>query len=210
MGCFFLVLIFVALIIFIRVYSGPGPKTYSRVPQNFPRDIPVYDPDNIEKVTYISGKYKSRNVELAALAPKLLLSPLLIALNKDTNGLDATTTRAENLKNIIKIVMTPVGDHKDTLQIEWRNIDAEPSFVASYYITELKKKGFAVTVLEDNFTQKKFSFERNDGIEGTMLVQGDEENKPGTDYALLTVNLGEPIEVIESTSTLEIVTGTPQ
>ncbi|MFH2018523.1 MAG: hypothetical protein ABII98_00875, partial [bacterium] len=85
LGCLFLLLIFIAIIVFIRVYSGPGPKTFSQVPENFPKDIPVYDPDNIEKVTYVSGKYKSRNVELAALAPKLLLSPLLIALNKDTS-----------------------------------------------------------------------------------------------------------------------------
>lgn len=188
MGCFFLIVLFIGIIVFIRLYSGPGPKTYTRVPEYFPQDIPVYDPDNIEKVTFISGKYKSRNIELAALAPKIMLSPLLIALNKDSTGMDATTTRFESFKNIFSIIMTPVGDRRDTLQVEWRNMDADMNFVFSYYKSELLKKNFFIDSENDTAIKKQFTFSRNDGMGGSMLIQGDELNRPGTDYALLTIN----------------------
>ena len=36
---------------------------------------------------------------------------------------------------------------------------------------------------------KQFSFSRADGVSGSLYAQGDETAGPGTDYAILTVNL---------------------
>jgi len=186
-GCLFFILFIIGIIIFIRFFAGPGPQTLKNVPDNFPKDIPIYDPDNIENISFISGKYKSRSIEIAALVPKIILSPLLLVLNKDAEV--TTTTKSITIQNIWKVITTPIGDHHDTIQIEWANMDAEPSFVISYYKLELRKKGFIIEVQSEGQGVKQFSFSREDGISGSMYVKGDEENRPGTDYAILTVNL---------------------
>ncbi len=187
-GCLFLIIIMVAFILFIRFFAGPGPQIIKKVPDTFPQDIPIYDPDNIEQISFISGKYKSRSIEIAALIPKIILSPLLIALNEDTPAV-STSTKQVTFQNIWKVITTPVGEHHDTVQIEWRNLDAEPSFIISYYKIELKKKEFIIEVESEGQGVKQFSFSRADGTSGSVYVQGDENIKPGTDYASLTVNL---------------------
>jgi len=193
-GCIFIFII--ASIAGLRLAVGPGPQTLKSVPNNFPADIPVYDKDAIEKITFISGKYKNRGLEIAAFFPKLILSPFLLAMNRDTTVETpaATTTtmiekQATALRKLWKLVVTPIGDHRDTIQIEWKNLDAEPSFVISYYKKELRKKNYKIEVQSEGAGIRQFSFSREDGLSGSLYTQGDEENRPGTDYAILTINL---------------------
>jgi len=58
-GCF--VFLVIAIYIVVKFFLGVGPQTIKIVPENFPKDIPVYDKENIETMTFISGKYKNRN-----------------------------------------------------------------------------------------------------------------------------------------------------
>ena len=60
-------------ILAIRMSLGPGPKILSKLPDNFPADVPVYDRENIEVITFISGRYKNRGMEIAAFFPKIFL-----------------------------------------------------------------------------------------------------------------------------------------
>ena len=92
-------------------------------------------------------------------------------------------------RGLWKLITTPVGDHRDTVQIEWKNIDAEPSFVISYYRKELGKSGYTVDLVSEGQGVKQFSFSKPTGASGALFVQGDETLKPGTDYAALTVNI---------------------
>lgn len=191
-GCGCVVLLIILAIIGIRLFMGPGPQTVKNVPGNFPADIPVYDKDNIDSITVISGKYKNRGIEIAAFFPKVILSPLLISLNKDNNDSASTTAfarEAGTLKNLWKVITAPVGDNRDTVQIEWKSLNAEPGFVISYYKKELTKNGFQIDVESSGRGTKQFSFSRADGINGSLLAEGDAEKRPGTDYAILTVNL---------------------
>lgn len=186
-GCVSVILFLVALIVVARLATGPGPQTLKTVPANFPVDIPVYDKDAIEQITFISGKYKNRSLEIAAFFPKIILSPLLISAQRQSGS--ATSTAQKSLGSFWKVITTPVGDHRDTVQIEWKNLDAEPSFVISYYKKELIKKKFTIDVESEGQGVKQFSFSRADAVSGSLYTQGDEENRPGTDYAILTVNL---------------------
>lgn len=185
-GCVFILII--VAIVGIRFYIGPGPSILKTVPTNFPPDIPVYDKDNIESITYISGKYKNRGIEIAAFFPKIILSPLL--LKNGENSTSTTNSNQDTIKNLWGVITAPVGDHRDTVQIEWRNIDAEPSFVNSYYKTELQKKGYIIEVESKGQAVRQFSFSKpKTDISGSFYVAGDETLRPGTDYAILTVNL---------------------
>jgi len=189
-GCVVIVLLIVGIIIFVRLAMGEGPQTLKKAPENFPKDIPVYDPDNIDRITFISGKYKNRGIEIAAFFPKVILSPLLLSMDKGTNeNVSGEKTSFDSAKNLWRLIRTPVGDHRDTVQIEWRNMDAEPSFVLSYYRTELKMKGYRIEVESQGTGVRQFSFSQSGGASGSFYVQGNEEERPGTDYAILTVNL---------------------
>ena len=187
-GCGCLIIVIIGIIIFLRVALGNGPEILKRVPDNFPADIPVYDQDNIETITFVSGKYKNRGIEIAAFFPKIILSPLFLTLDKNDQNTESTG-RLSSVANLWKIISAPVSDHRDTVQIEWKNMDADPAFVINYYKTELRKKDYKIEVESEGKGVRQFSFSK-DSITGSMYAQSEEEVRPGTDYAVLTVNLG--------------------
>ncbi len=184
-GCGCLVFLIIGIIIFIRLAMGSGPETLNTVPQNFPTDIPVYDTDSIEKITFISGKYKNRGIEIAAFFPKIILSPLLISLDKDSQN-PADPNKLTSVTNLWKIISTPVSDHRDTVQIEWRGLNADPFFIVGYYKTELRKESYKIDVESEGKNVQQFSFSKGD-VTGSMYVQGAPGQ--GAEYAVLTVNL---------------------
>lgn len=188
-GCLSILLFIIAVIVGLRFAAGKGPVTLSQVPANFPKAIPVYDRDTIERITFISGKYKSRGVEIAALFPKLILSPIIFAMDRENT---APPNETATMQRMWQLIRTPVSDSHDTVQIEWRNMDAEPTFVISYYKNELLKKGYTIDEETTGRFSKQITFTGPDGTSGTLEADGDEESRPGTDYALLTVNLVTP------------------
>jgi len=176
-----LVLLVVLLIIFIiglRLYIGSGPQTYRTVPNSFPSDVPVYDKNNVEKITFISARYKERGIGIATLLPKLILSPILY--------------NDEGAGNTVKKILagTEAGNKKsDTIQIEWHGLNSEPSFIVSYYKKELAKKNFKIDVESTGKNIRQFSFSREDGVSGSIYALGNTEKNPATEYLLLTVNI---------------------
>lgn len=184
-GCIFIFILGIGVA--IRLAIGSGPQTIKNVPDNFPKDIPIYDRDTITQITFIPGKYKKRGTEIAALFPKIILSPLFV------NGPGATSTDLNNplsgssLRALWSVITAPVGDSRDSVQIEWRKMDAEPGFVVAYYSDKLRAAGYDVKKIADQ--PHEISYSRADGISGTMLAEAQEELRPGTDYALLTVNI---------------------
>ncbi len=188
-GCLAIIIFIVGSIIAFRLAVGKGPTVLSNVPPSFPKEIPVYDRDAIERITFVSGGYKNRAVEIAAFFPKLILSQLFLSKNNTGTQSSEPDSRVGTLTKTWHILATPVSDHRDTIQIEWHNMDAEPSFVANYYKTELRKAGYTIVQETTGQTIKQVSFENKAGITGSILAEGDEANRPGTDYAILTVNL---------------------
>lgn len=186
-GCGCLVVVIIGIAVFLRLALGSGPQTLKKVPNNFPTDIPVYDENNIEQITFVSGKYKNRGIEIAAFFPKIILSPLFLTLNKNEQN-PSDTGKLSSVKNLWKIISEPVSDHRDTVQIEWKKLDAEPTFIINYYKTELKKKDYKIDVESEGKGVRQFSFSK-ESITGSIYVEGEEELKPGTDYVVLTVNL---------------------
>ncbi|MFA6105045.1 MAG: hypothetical protein WC725_00390 [Patescibacteria group bacterium] len=187
-GCGCVIFLIVGALLALRFFVGTGPSTIKKLPDNFPTAIPVYEKDSIEKITFISGTYKNRSIEIAAFFPKVILSPMLLQLRRETSTSSSGGFIAAN-RSFWSLLTTPVGDARDTIQIEWKSIDAEPGFIISYYRKELSKENFTISEVEQNGNTLQFSFESGDGISGTLLTETDLEDHPGTDYAALTVNI---------------------
>lgn len=193
LGC--IVIFIIVSLLLLKFTTGPKIKNLKEIPENFPKSIPVYDADNINKITFISGRDKNRSLEIIAFIPKLILSPIILMLdNKNVdmirntdNGKDIKIKKEIDWNNFWKIIKEPVSDHRDLIQIEWTELPAEPHFVKQYYETELGKTNFIIeTALTENNTIQ-FNFNLKE-IEGIMYIE-DNFEKEGTDYVSLTLNI---------------------
>lgn len=187
-GCGCVVFLIIATAVALRIFIGPGPTTLKTLPPSFPKDIPIYDRDALETITFISGKYKNRGIEIAALFPKIILSPLLLKMEDNAKApTDATT--GTGIKNLWRVIITPVGDHRDTISIEWKNLDAEPDFIVSYYQNELIKQNYKIEVESEGKYVRQFSFSSESGVSGSLYAEKVAGSLFGTDRAILTINL---------------------
>ncbi len=189
-SCGFFILILIGLVVGLKIYIGQGPQSLKALPESFPKDISIYDQYNIDGITFIPGKYKSRSIGVASLIPKIVLSPLFYSLKNDaTGGGDAgSSTKKFNAYNFFRLISTPVSNNRDTIQIEWRDVQAEPSFLISFYKNKLREKQFKIDTESESKTFRQFTFSRADGIDGTVYAQHPEDSKK-IDYAFLIINM---------------------
>lgn len=169
-GCGCVVIFIVSAFLLLKFVASPRSKELKQIPADFPAAIPLYDQKEINKITFISGKDKSRGMEIAAYAPKLVLS--------------AKTSWSDWLR----LIKEPVTDHRDLYQIEWSELMAEPRFLSNYFKSELEKNKFIVEKITDTERVKQFRFASTTmDIDGIFYLEDDSQNK-GTDYVSLTVN----------------------
>ncbi|HAZ28464.1 MAG TPA: hypothetical protein DCY48_01665 [Candidatus Magasanikbacteria bacterium] len=187
LGCIFLFILVSLGILWFTVV--PRPKELKQTPDSFPTAIPLYDRDSISRITFISGKEKSRTIQIAAFIPRLILSPIIATLDKtvplseDGNnaGLDVSSWR-----NILSLLDESALDGRDIIKVEWKDVNAQPEFMNHYFETGLKGSGFTVSKPREDVP---FSFDfTNRTIDGTFFIQ-DDGATIGTDYFSLTVNV---------------------
>ncbi|HOX60721.1 MAG TPA: hypothetical protein PLV72_01795 [Candidatus Magasanikbacteria bacterium] len=192
-GCFALFLILSVLI--LKFTAEPRPKTIKSVPENFPKDIPVYDRDSIEKITETKGNEKGRAMEIIAIGPKIILSPILIAIDKRVKHEDGASSTYWT--KLVALVKEPVADHRDTVEILWTEMPAEPNFVAEYYEKELAKHDYVWKNISKTTSTLQYSFKK-DNTDGILYID-DKNRAKGTDYASLRIDY--PTDVNSATTT---------
>lgn len=189
------ILIFASLLL-LKFIAGPRVKELKELPPNFPPDINLYDKDEIKTITYISGKQKSRGVEMAAFIPKIILSPIILIfddeLKKDEvinqNG-EISLKKRTSWKDFVDIMKEPITDQRDKVQIEWNYLTAEPVYIYKYFKDNFEQIGYEVKVTTNNQTKKQFSFiNQEKNIEGVLYI-ADEPTDKGTDYLSITINI---------------------
>ncbi|MCX6782097.1 MAG: hypothetical protein NTW66_03200 [Candidatus Magasanikbacteria bacterium] len=194
-GCGFILIFVVGIIIGIKIFIGSGPREIKNLPPNFPAGIPIYDEYNIDKITHITGRYKSRSMEVSALFPKLILSPLI--LNNDA-GQSGENRRPGIIRELWRTFTEPVGDTRDTVQIEWRDISGDAKTMMAYYKNNLIDANCSIESETAGLTFTQLTFTRGDGLSGTIYVEPGEEKKI-ISYAYLIINLP-PSNAVTTTS----------
>ncbi len=188
-GCFFvLILIFLLL---LKLGTGGGERQLKQIPDYFPASIPVYDSDSITKITFVSGKNRGKILEAAAFLPKLTLSPLLLALDQ-YDIVPISERKIQGVKgftwdNFVKLMKEPMVDKNGMIEIEWRNLAAQPDFVAKYYATKLENSGYSVNLVVTSKSRRVLNFSKNDHS-GRLTIH-DDPSTGGTDMATLNISL---------------------
>ena len=186
-GCSFILLFFIGLLIGLKFYVGSGPKTVTVVPINFPlEDIPIYNKDKITDMTFISGEYKSRRVELAAIFPKIVLLPFLFGADGEELK---TSDKKMDVKNLFQTIASPVTDKKDNLKIEWSEVDNNFNTFINYYRRDLERRNFVIDSYAEGTDYRKINFSRADGYTGTIYAENKGGQKNKTTYAFLILNM---------------------
>jgi hypothetical protein len=198
-GCGCVALFIIGVIFGIKLFIGAGPKQAKNLPADFPAEIPVYDKYNVGKITLISGRYKYRSLELAALFPKIVLSSLVISESGGKKNGQSV------IQELWRALTKPVSDNRGMVQIEWYGIASEPEAMIEYYQSKLKEAGFVIDSETQSSKYRQFTFRRDNGLSGTVYVESDEKNK-NIPYAFIIVNLALPETAPAATSTSALKT----
>ena len=193
-GCFALFLIISVLI--LKFTSEPRPKELKAVPTNFPKNVPVYDRDSIEQITETKGHEKGRAMEIVAIGPKIVLSPILLFIDKRVTH--DTSTSSTYWTRLVALVKEPIADHRDTVEIVWTDMPAEPNFVTEYYEKELNKQGYSWKNISETTSTRQYSFHK-DRVDGVLFID-DKNRAKGTDFATLRIDYPADVNFATTTS----------
>ncbi len=181
-GLLFILGTLIFIIFLIQLFVKPNTKQLDDLPRSFPTIVELYDEDNLDSITYTPGDERAEAVELLAFVPKAVLSPLIMALENADIAAGADT---ENLwESFIRILGTPVADHRNLITIEWSELQANERFIQSFYQTTLEDKGFIKTTVAHPHQSR---FVHTNGLTVILQLNDDGNTKNGTDYAILKV-----------------------
>lgn len=162
LGCIFFLLLITALVVFIRVSAITHPKEMKRLPDSFPKSIPIYDKDAIARITVVTGKKKALALAITEKLPRPMEKSFVDIMEK----------------------YAQINDERNTYAIYWTNLSAEPKFIWDYYKTNLKRAGFSL--VEGNKTSELYF--KKDSTEGALTIS-DDPAVTGTDALTITALL---------------------
>lgn len=169
-GCFFILLFIVGIFLLVKFVSAPRSKQMKNIPEIIKTSTVLYDAENIDELRYIPGRNQHSLIETIALLPKVLLSPVVLNLDKKVNS-DNTNWQA-----FARYIKEPITDTRDSYELYWSELPATQRFVFDYYEQGLLQTGYSVEVSTD---RKSIRFSK-EHISGTIRVEGDETQQAST------------------------------
>ncbi len=190
-GCGCVIFFLIGAVFLVNFAAKERIRELKHIPENVEETVPLYDAQNVRTIQQINGKEKNAGFEIAAIIPKLFLSPLVVTFpekfieNPEHGGRDA------HISNIKKFLKRPLADQRNTVILEWTNLSAEPKFIVEYYQTELKQKQFQIQSTGKTSSSTQLLFEKND-INGAVYIQDETPRKEGTDFVSVRIQIKDP------------------
>ena len=184
-GCGCIVLIIIALILLLKFVAVPREQTLKKIPVNIETTLSIYDHDNVDRITFVSGEKRKQISTFLTYVPKLLLVPAIVALD-----IDIPTDQTDDVsqwERAYRFVNESEKDTRDSIIIEWKDISTEPDFIEEFYKKELRKKEFTVHSGTKTIKTTEFQFFKKE-IEGSLYIEDNPEIK-GTDFFSVTLHL---------------------
>lgn len=190
-GCF--VFAFVISLLVLRFSVGPRTKEIKDMPQDIKETVTIYDIDGAEKIIHTPGKERGRLIEAAGYAPKLLIAPFVVYLDKQFAYIPIPEDQqdgATSFKKFTAFMGEPITDHRDMYTLEWKSLPATRDFIEEYYRKGLERQQYTITNETNNDRLVQFFFSK-DSIEGTLRITGTATDRR-TESVLLTITLPSP------------------
>lgn len=175
-GCGCAVFALAMVILGVWILIPPQPQKIKELPQNFPSTIPLYKKEDAAEITYLSRARQKRGPETAAYIPKILLAPVLLALDKKE---DASWRQ---FKDIIK---SPVRAYHERATITWVRLNPDVDFLDEWYSTELTQRHFEIKKEFVSSTMRRITF-THDATRGTITID-DPKEEQGTDQLIINI-----------------------
>jgi hypothetical protein len=186
LGCGGIVMLAIGFVLAIKILLGPGPQSFHTVPEDFPKEVPVYDKANIDTIDFTPGRYEARAAQLADIFPSSILKPFIKNFRGIGTDGDQRMTARNRAQKMWAFFTSPDDTFTDTYVIEWQGISTDPDFVYRYYKTELRKAGFTLTDESATTPVRYQHFTNSRGLDGAVEIERATEGGALT-HLLLTV-----------------------
>lgn len=188
-GCLIVMIVGVlACAVFLTIYvTGPIVRTVKEIPTNFPKDLPIYQP-NQAQVQVSPPESQTKIQQLSSALPGWILQILANYLYTDLKTqIMARNKSPENLpaEPTISDLPPQVDKNGQTVTLSWANINKTKEELYNYYKEKLEQKGFTVKELIQN-NEIDLSFFKNN-ISGAMSIM-DSFAKDGNSAVKMTVD----------------------
>lgn len=186
-GC--LVLIIVFSLLFLKFEAKPKEKLIAVLPEQIKQSIPLYDPSQIASIYYNAGQERQKRTELLTFFPKLIVSPFVVHFPHrfgDKGPYTSTSTKKEIFYGFMR---TPIGEQKDVYTLQWKNLPAEPQFIAEYYKTEMENANFILQYDQKNGPMRQMLYTNSSTLVNVIINDQENARRSSTDNVTLTISL---------------------
>jgi hypothetical protein len=186
-GCGCLVLLIIGSLFFLKFIAGPSDKPIDKLPAPLKQTIALYDEGQISSIRFYPGAEGQRNSEVLAFFPKLIVSPVVIYFPHrfgDKGPYTSTSTKKEIFYGFMR---EPLSDARDVYTIEWKNLSAEPRFIAEYYQTEMAKKKFSLDYDQKNTDTRQMLYSNSSTLV-SLLIKDPDHRSHDTQSVIMTIS----------------------
>lgn len=179
---------------FLALYftAPPQGKTIKKIPTEY-QTVPLYDTENLETITLTEARERSKRIEQVVFVPKLILSPFLIQADQHhwilhhvrPEAAAAIEAKQNFWDKLMVLLREPVSEQRDLLQLEWRDLNADPAYVAEYYTKSLERAGFSLGKTVTSPETRQFTFTKP-GLDGVVYIANEKET-PATDRVTVEI-----------------------
>lgn len=185
-GC--LVLVLIGSFIFLRMIASPNEQNLKTIPETLKTQIPLYDTESLQKITFAAGKEKQNKIGLLVFLPKLIISPFVVHFPEKflaTESFSNTSTKKEILYTFMR---APITEAKDSYTLEWENLTAEPDFIYNFYKDEMEKKKFTTQYDQSTEDLHQLLFSSTSSM-AAVRIEDKKNIKNGTDRVIMNISI---------------------
>lgn len=196
-GCGCIVFFFIAILVLLNMVTGTGTKEVKHVPDVAPDDIAFYEIERVKSIRISDKPVRGQVATMLAIVPKSILATTYLALGEDSpetisKYYDAVEFTDESaLTKFQRLLNEPLTPERQHIEMVWYFLNAEPRFIQEFYVTELEKADYALTITAASPLRRQILFEKGEVI-GSILIQDADTNQQGTDQVSMKISL--PLE----------------
>jgi hypothetical protein len=193
-GCGCSIFLFIGVLILLNIVTGAGTNTVKSLPEILPKDISIYEEQRIDTIRVSDPIPTGPLATITSYIPKVLLASVYLSLGENSPTevsryyTEVTVPPERTLSYLWALLQVPITPPNQFIELTWHPLSANQSFIATYYIEELKRAGYTITRNETVTNGSEIDFKK-DAILGTILVKDTDPEHNGTEFITMRVSV---------------------